>query len=557
MALDDGKLRYFRSDGSLLTGWQILDDERYYFDTDGYASTGWTEIGGQKFLFSTYGILLTGWQTENLEIYYLDDDGMVRTGQQVIDGRPFWFSTAGELLTGWQSDENGPRYRDLSSQPVTGLQMIDGKTWLFDEQGQLLTGWQRVGEHQYYFDPVTAAGQSAGLFTIDGEARLFNNDGSLHQQAGLFFAGDQVFLSDDDGRPQVSAQTLTGINPQGESIDIILQFADGGQLLTNTDAGFSLAKASQNLMISDDPAQGQGQLNLQNPASESDLPLIWLSLDPTVAVVSDDGSVQAVGNGQTLAIAQSAAGHYTACIITVFPDLNNYLPTEIHLTPEQSADLPLSGLPAVPGNLVLFTSTAPAVAEVDETGRITALQPGQSDIIVTYHDQSVIIGSVTVSQPLLGLAVNRSNLLLPVGAQAESFAERINSGSLEMISFTSSLPNVASVSADGTIRGLSHGTAVITAAAGDFSASCTVTVSGTYPTLRRGNSGEQVRDLQQRLTELGYIVGPVDGSFGPLTEFGVLCFQKNLGLILTGTADHALRVALQGRHSTGFCGFAG
>jgi len=177
-------------------------------------------------------------------------------------------------------------------------------------------------------------------------------------------------------------------------------------------------------------------------------------------------------------------------------------------------------------------------------------QPGL--ILITGNDpvqgQSQIILQDQVTErevPLLGLAINRSNLDLPVGARAESFAEIIYSDCPQTIIFASSQPAVASVSTDGTILGLSNGTAVITATAGDFSASCNVTVSGTYPTLRRGNSGEQVGGLQQRLSELGYITGPVDGSFGPMTEFGVLCFQKTLGLPLTGTADHALRIALQ------------
>ena len=418
MALDGGKLRYFRTGGELLTGWQMLDNEKYYFDADGYACTGWTKIDGQQYLFSKNGILLTGWQTENDKIYYLDGDGIARTGQQDIDGRQFWFSPGGELLTGWQSDLGGPRYRDLSSQPVTGLQMIDGKTWLFDE----------------------------------------------------------------DGRPQVGVQTLKGTCSSGESIEIALQFTDDGRLMLPSDTDFTLDKTSQILMINDDPAQGQGQLLPQNPLTEGDLPLTWLSFDPSVAVVTAEGLVQAVGNGQTLVMARSAAGHTAACIITVLPDSNQAVPADLH------------------------------------------------------H---------ATDKPLLGLAISRSNLNLPVGAKTESFAEIIYSDCPQTVTFVSSQPTVASVSADGTIRGLSHGTAVITATAGDFSASCTVTVSGTYPTLRRGNSGEQVRDLQQRLTELGYIVGPVDGSFGPLTEFGVLCFQKNLGLTLTGTADHALRLALQ------------
>lgn len=43
--------------------------------------------------------------------------------------------------------------------------------------------------------------------------------------------------------------------------------------------------------------------------------------------------------------------------------------------------------------------------------------------------------------------------------------------------------------------------------------------------LRHGDEGEQVTTVQQRLVDLGYWIGPVDGHFGDLTEQAVLAFQ--------------------------------
>ena len=46
------------------------------------------------------------------------------------------------------------------------------------------------------------------------------------------------------------------------------------------------------------------------------------------------------------------------------------------------------------------------------------------------------------------------------------------------------------------------------------------------PTLHYGDHGAAVRQMQQRLTDLGYDPGPVDGQWGTATSFAVWAFQK-------------------------------
>src|SRR5687768_17003135 len=47
--------------------------------------------------------------------------------------------------------------------------------------------------------------------------------------------------------------------------------------------------------------------------------------------------------------------------------------------------------------------------------------------------------------------------------------------------------------------------------------------------------GDDVTNLQDRLHELGYDAGPVDGVFGPETEVGLRTFQRDYGLTSDGT----------------------
>ena len=65
-----------------------------------------------------------------------------------------------------------------------------------------------------------------------------------------------------------------------------------------------------------------------------------------------------------------------------------------------------------------------------------------------------------------------------------------------------------------------------------------------YATLVRGDSGDNVRNLQNRLKELGYLSGSADGSFGGQTESAVKAFQRALGLTQSGVASSSLQEKL-------------
>ena len=64
-------------------------------------------------------------------------------------------------------------------------------------------------------------------------------------------------------------------------------------------------------------------------------------------------------------------------------------------------------------------------------------------------------------------------------------------------------------------------------------------VSSSAETLEIGSKGSEVRTLQQKLKDLGYLSGSVDGSFGVATEAAVIAFQKNNNLTADGKAGTA------------------
>lgn len=62
--------------------------------------------------------------------------------------------------------------------------------------------------------------------------------------------------------------------------------------------------------------------------------------------------------------------------------------------------------------------------------------------------------------------------------------------------------------------------------------------------LKQGSQGTQVRTLQTKLINWGYMTGSVDGIFGPKTLNGVLYFQRKNGLVADGIVGAKTAAAL-------------
>jgi len=86
------------------------------------------------------------------------------------------------------------------------------------------------------------------------------------------------------------------------------------------------------------------------------------------------------------------------------------------------------------------------------------------------------------------------------------------------------------------------------------SPNATSTYSGSVPpytpasydfqTLQKGSKGQAVRDLQQRLTDLGYLNDKVDGVFGLNTATAVMSFNAQNGFYINGTATPEMQSLL-------------
>ena len=64
------------------------------------------------------------------------------------------------------------------------------------------------------------------------------------------------------------------------------------------------------------------------------------------------------------------------------------------------------------------------------------------------------------------------------------------------------------------------------------------------PVMRTGSKGQEVKDLQTRLSALGFYSGEIDGEFGPGTKEAVIAFQKTNGLEADGIVGEETRELL-------------
>lgn len=63
-------------------------------------------------------------------------------------------------------------------------------------------------------------------------------------------------------------------------------------------------------------------------------------------------------------------------------------------------------------------------------------------------------------------------------------------------------------------------------------------------TLKQGDRGSDVKQLQQQLNQLGFPCGTPDGAFGANTRSAVVSFQRSRGLVADGVAGPATQHAL-------------
>lgn len=173
---------------------------------------------------------------------------------------------------------------------------------------------------------------------------------------------------------------------------------------------------------------------------------------------------------------------------------------------------------------VSWESSDPSVLRVLSNGKVVAVGQGEAVITASIGEAtSSVTITVTGEQPgesgLTGVSLDRYTLTLYAGEEAEQLTATLKpEGTEATIRWTSSNQTAATVSQDGKVTPLSAGITVVTAAAGDYRASCIVTVQPERVRVTGIRFDETTHTLMMGSTvTLQPIIAPDDATVKNLT----------------------------------------
>ena len=173
---------------------------------------------------------------------------------------------------------------------------------------------------------------------------------------------------------------------------------------------------------------------------------------------------------------------------------------------------------------VSWKSSDPSVLRVLSNGKVVAVGQGEAVITASIGEAtSSVTITVTGEQPgesgLTGVSLDRYTLTLYAGEEAEQLTATLKpEGTEAAIHWTSSNQTAATVSQDGKVTPLSAGVTVVTAAAGDYRASCIVTVQPERVRVTGIRFDEPTHTLMMGSTvTLQPIIAPDDATVKNLT----------------------------------------
>ena len=231
----------------------------------------------------------------------------------------------------------------------------------------------------------------------------------------------------------------------------------------------------------------------------------FMSNDSTIVNVTSEGVAQAVGVG-TAQVVASADG--VSCVYTITTELDeSMIVKEMDITLAsgtiavgETTSLSLGVLPSSASNYasVSLSSSDPAVATVNNFGKVTGVAPGTATITATCASATVKVVNSGVDRQSIDL--NTSYVVLKPGASRTITGKVTPSSASQSLTFKSNDTKVATVSAKGVITAVGTGATSIVVSNGTASASVTVIVnrnassSGNGGGSTDGNNGEVITD---------------------------------------------------------------
>ena len=217
----------------------------------------------------------------------------------------------------------------------------------------------------------------------------------------------------------------------------------------------------------------------------------WLSSNPDVASVDDEGNVTANSKGKTEIAAFVSPDKKALCEVTVIPKATSIKINKTLTTLERGTTIGLKVIitPSDARNDVTWQSDDPSIAIVDDQGLVTGISVGTTLIKATTNDgtnlMAFCIVNVTPKQ-VKSIIIDKDEMTLERGETAQLsvtvYPQDADDSSVE---WSSENNEVATVDSKGTVVAISSGTTIIRATTNDGSnltAECQVIVTSLKAT---------------------------------------------------------------------------
>ena len=252
-----------------------------------------------------------------------------------------------------------------------------------------------------------------------------------------------------------------------------------------------------------------------SPSNASDTSVTWSSSSTGIAKVSTTGLVTGVAAGTAVITAKANDGSNKSATFTVTVTKKVIKVTKISLSASTlltkvgcTEKITATVTPTNADNrAVTWSSSAPTVASVDQSGNIIAKSVGNATITVKAKDGSGVTATCWVNVTdikVTSITLNKTTLNIKTGATEQLTAKvQPTDATNSKVTWSSNKPTVAEVDQTGMITAKKEGSAVITVTAQDGSgktATCQVNVTDIKVsgiTLSASTLAMQTEDVKQ------------------------------------------------------------
>jgi uncharacterized protein YjdB len=220
----------------------------------------------------------------------------------------------------------------------------------------------------------------------------------------------------------------------------------------------------------------------------------WSSAETTVATVNASSGIAVGVAGGDAAITAAFEGKSGSAMLKVSPaQLASLAVTPKVTTFQAGATRQLAAFATYSDGSVIdvtddtkFVSATPAAVSVSNTGLMTGVATGTSDITASFGGQTDIARATTTNVTLSRITVSPANATIAVGGTQQFVAVATYSDNSTAVitrtaQWTSAATGTATVQNTGAATGVAAGTTTITASSNGQSASANLTVTATAP----------------------------------------------------------------------------